>query len=522
MLVSPADPNNGGTDWVAIFTDLANFLLDVKGLPSIPNFSNGIVPVPSGTGADTSSVWGIWKNPWGSGWHVTAKGINFRYQPNFPNPDVYTIDVHSQAEMWIAAPEGSIIDTTISLSNSFQYVYESDANSGNDAGKDFSTATGIALGSYNGLGYGTDTVDMYKFDGYAGQTIYYNLLSASSADFGVSFYDPSWNPLSGAGGDPGAGGYLYRSFTPSTTGSFYEKIYLTSGSGSYSFALSTSPIPPDFSVSPYYSSMCEYPGASTGDPYTIASLNSFSGNVALSLAFTPSSSYVTYEFIQTGGPTETVSISPSSSAFVGTYVQSVAYSTSEGSYTMTVTGTSGPITHSASVPWTISYNCPAPSGGGGGGGGSVASGSLITLADGGRIPVQMVRTGDRVVVYNVPTGNQTIAVVDQIQKITVNSTLTIYTSAGGAPFRADANPRMKLWVLSPLGPVEKPITTIQQGDQIYNYDASAWVQVTDITITYGGLHSMYDLSITPDFTSNGLLLEYIANGYPDCYRACKM
>src|SRR6266567_2934878 len=152
MLVSPADPNNGGTDWVAIFTDLANFLLGVKGLPSIPNFSDGIAPVPSGTGSDTSSAWAMWKNALDSGWHVTAKGINFRYQPNFPSPDVYTITVQSQAEMWLATVEAFVKDTTVSLSNSFQYVYESDANSGNDAGKDFSTATGITPGSYNGFG----------------------------------------------------------------------------------------------------------------------------------------------------------------------------------------------------------------------------------------------------------------------------------------------------------------------------------------------------------------------------------
>ncbi len=56
--------------------------------------------------------------------------------------------------------------------------------------------------------------------------------------------------------------------------------------------------------------------------------------------------------------------------------------------------------------------------------------------------------------------------------------------------------------------------------QIYN--VYALVTVADVTITYGGLHTMYDLSTTPNFTSNGLILEYIANGYPDCpARGCK-
>jgi len=75
---------------------------------------------------------------------------------------------------------------------------------------------------------------------------------------------------------------------------------------------------------------------------------------------------------------------------------------------------------------------------------------------------------------------------------------------------------MKLWVLTSNGPAEKPITLIGTGDQIYNYDVQSWVRVTDVTITYGGQHTMYDLLTTPNFTSNGLILEYIANGYPDC------
>jgi len=143
------------------------------------------------------------------------------------------------------------------------------------------------------------------------------------------------------------------------------------------------------------------------------------------------------------------------------------------------------------------------------------------LADGSKVPVQNISVGDEVIVYNVPTGYQTVAIVYQIVTHTVNNTLTIHTTAGGTPFRADANPAMKLWVLTANGPVEKPITTIQSGDQIYNYDLGHWVSVTDITITYGGLHTVYDLLTTPNF-SNGLLLEYIANGYPDCPpRGCK-
>ncbi len=48
------------------------------------------------------------------------------------------------------------------------------------------------------------------------------------------------------------------------------------------------------------------------------------------------------------------------------------------------------------------------------------------------------------------------------------------------------------------------------------------MSVTDVTITYEGIHTMYDLITNPNFTSNGLELEYIANGYPDCPTMCKM
>jgi hypothetical protein len=184
-----------------------------------------------------------------------------------------------------------------------------------------------------------------------------------------------------------------------------------------------------------------------------------------------------------------------------------------GSFTVTITGTTGSLSHSISISLAVNYSCTYT---GGGGSGSVARGSLITLADGNRIPVQNIRVGDKVLVYNVPTG-----ISDDSYRVSgcnpyCEHTLTIHTTAGGAPFRADANPDMKMWVLTPIGPVETPITTIQAGDQIYNYDIRSWVTVTDVTITYGGQHTMYDLLTTPNFTSNGLILEYIANGYPDC------
>jgi hypothetical protein len=193
----------------------------------------------------------------------------------------------------------------------------------------------------------------------------------------------------------------------------------------------------------------------------------------------------------------------------------LAYNPSSQSLLMAWTGTDCCIGGSLNV---MQYHYVTPPGGGGGG--SVAYGSLITLADGTRVPVQNVALGAQLIVYNVPTGYRTTATVYQIRTVSVSSTLTIHTSAG-LPFRADANPNMKLWVLTSTGAIEKSITLIRPDDQIYNYDLGHWVTVTDITSTSGGQHTMYDLLTTPSFTSDGLLLEYIANGYPDCNTPCK-
>jgi hypothetical protein len=151
--------------------------------------------------------------------------------------------------------------------------------------------------------------------------------------------------------------------------------------------------------------------------------------------------------------------------------------------------------------------------------GSVASGSLITMGNGSKKPVQDVSVGDIIEVYDVRTMYQTSATVNYIRTITSDSLLTIHTSMG-LPFRADANPMLKLHVLSSGVLSMKPITEIAPGDRIFNYDLNVWVVVTDVTIANGGQHTMYDLFTDPGgftlSTTGSLVLEYIANGYPDC------
>jgi len=156
---------------------------------------------------------------------------------------------------------------------------------------------------------------------------------------------------------------------------------------------------------------------------------------------------------------------------------------------------------------------PQPTGGGGGGG-SVASGTLITMADGREVPVQQVQVGDFVSVYNVFTGQDATATVTQIRVVTVYSQLTIFT-ASGLPFRTDANPFFRLHVMVNGQIVFKPVTEIQPGDMLYNFNERAWVQVTRVEVMYGAPHTVYDLTVSP-------LTDFIANGYADCPKACPM
>jgi hypothetical protein len=276
---------------------------------------------------------------------------------------------------------------------------------------------------------------------------------------------------------------------------------------------------PHFTIAASPTSLCVFPGDLDAFEAKLTSLNGFSGSVTISGSFAPSSNYVSWYFGQTSS-TNAFSVSLSSGATMlvtGVDISALANDYAQGSYTMTVYASTGPLFSTVAVPITVSYSsCPNPNAGGGG---SITSGSLVMMADGSQVPVQNVNVGDQVTVYNVPTGYQTIATVSQIRIVVVNATITLHTTAP-LPLRVDVNPQLKLWVASPNGPIEKPVTMIQAGDQIYDYNLHSWVTVTDVTIATGGQHTVYDITTNPT-DHNGHLLEIIANGYPDCTFHCK-
>lgn len=71
---------------------------------------------------------------------------------------------------------------------------QNDANTGNDAGDDFATATSISPGAYEGYLDMNDEEDWYKFTANSGQGIHFNLEVRNVAylsDFDVYLYNPS-------------------------------------------------------------------------------------------------------------------------------------------------------------------------------------------------------------------------------------------------------------------------------------------------------------------------------------------
>ncbi len=153
--------------------------------------------------------------------------------------------------------------------------------------------------------------------------------------------------------------------------------------------------------------------------------------------------------------------------------------------------------------------------------GSVARGTLITMADGSRVPVQNLIAGDRVIMYDVYTGASLPATIVSIRETFVNNQLILYTQ-DGLPLRVDANPRLKFYTLTSDGLVLKPVTLFQAGDFIYNHDAGRWATLTQVNVIYGGSHEFYDLLTDPYLNTNGQYLNFIANGYADpCQIACK-
>ena len=341
-----------------------------------------------------------------------------------------------------------------------------------------------------GCSSSTSLITVASYDGFSGNVG----LSASAPSGFSATLDQTTVSLP-------SNGVAYSHLTVSIAGSPTAGQYPIIVTGSVmqgSHSASVTVIYSSLQICPNPSSLTLTPGTQQSSQLTLQSLNGFSGTVTLTASVSPT---------VTGGPTTSFS-STSVAVPTGGSATSTLYVTAgstTGSYSVTVTGTSGNVLARAQVQVGVVAK-----------GGSVAYGTLISMADGSKTPVQNLHAGDLIVVYNVLTGYQTTATIKRLDVVETNTTITLHTSVG-LPLRADKNPKMTLWVMTSNGPVEKQIALIRPGDQIYNYDLHRWVAVTSVTLAAGGNHVLYDPIYTPTETTNALLLEFIANGYPDFY-----
>jgi hypothetical protein len=138
----------------------------------------------------------------------------------------------------------------------------------------------------------------------------------------------------------------------------------------------------------------------------------------------------------------------------------------------------------------------------------VASGTLITLADGSRVPVQSLRVGMHVMSYDMTTHQFVDATITRFVSVITNNQMEIHT-ATGKPLIVDQNPAQKLYAMFPNDTwTLLPVTELKIGYRLFNPMTQTWIPITSIDYQNGGNHVMYD--IYSSYPGN-----YIANGYLD-------
>ncbi len=245
-------------------------------------------------------------------------------------------------------------------------------------------------------------------------------------------------------------------------------------------------IVPDFTVTADPSSLSIVPGASQTSTIYVTSRHGFAGLVSI-VANAPSG----------------LTASPSSMNVnsQGSYALTITVDTSAlfGTYNVTVTGTGAGFSSSAII--TVNVVCVCPNG-------SVASGTMITLANATQVPVQTLKTGMQLLSYDTTTNRFVTTTITRFVTVVTNNTMTITTSVG-QNLIVDQNPAQELYVLLPNGTqTVLSVTLLKVGYSLFNIPTLSWVPITSIKYQNGGKHLMYDIYNT----SPG---SYIANGYLD-------
>jgi hypothetical protein len=137
--------------------------------------------------------------------------------------------------------------------------------------------------------------------------------------------------------------FWYTNEYMKTTGSFNWNTRIAN----FKFPNCGTPPTPDFSVSASPSSVSVVQGSTGTSTVTVSALNGFTGTVNLSASGLPAGVTAAFNPASTTGGNSTLTFTASNTATLGTV-------------TVTVTGTSGTLTHSTTISLTITSNAPAP------------------------------------------------------------------------------------------------------------------------------------------------------------------
>jgi endoglucanase len=204
---------------------------------------------------------------------------------------------------------------------------------------DFSLSATPASQSVTAGASTTYTATVAALNGFAGNVS----LSATGLPSGAS---ASFNPASVAGSGSSSLTVTTSSSTP--IGTFTVTITGTSGSLSHTaqISLTVNPVPiPDFSISASPSSQTVTAGNSTSFTANVSPTNGFNGSVAMSVTGLPAGAIGSFNpaSISNGSGSSTLTIS-------------TATTTAAGSYPLTITGTSGSLSHAVNA--TLVVNTP--------------------------------------------------------------------------------------------------------------------------------------------------------------------
>jgi plastocyanin len=205
---------------------------------------------------------------------------------------------------------------------------------------DFTIAANpTTIGPLNTRVAGTSAITVAPANGFTGAV---TLTASPSSGLNATVF-----PTTISGGS----GSATLAVNSTTAGSYSVTVTGTGSPGTHSTTITVTVVMPDFKIALSSSTLTVAPGASGNVMVTLTSLNGFSGTVSLTSALSSSGPQVTFNPASLAVPSSasvssTLSVSAASSG---------AYSTpvSQGSYMVTVTGTSGSLVHSATLALTV-------------------------------------------------------------------------------------------------------------------------------------------------------------------------